>query len=202
MIISFYKYSAVLIFILLSTLNTNASSSVITTTTLLSTKNYYSNQKEIIEKNLFERKERECLALGLYHEARGEPVLGQYAVGATILNRVRSTAYPDTICEVVFQNQHMRNRCQFSFACDGISDKPYNTSSYIKMLRLAGHILTNGIEREAKFMGQAFHYYVGTMTHYHRYDVNPSWSRKLKPVSQLGAHVFFKSTRVTKRYAY
>ncbi len=202
MIISFYKYSAVLLFLLLSTLNTNASSSVITTTTLLSIKNYYSNQKEIIEKSLFKRKERECLALGLYHEARGEPVLGQYAVGATILNRVRSTAYPDTICEVVFQNQHMRNRCQFSFACDGISDRPRNKSSYIKMLRLAGHILTNGIEREAKFMGQAFHYDVGTMTHYHRYDVNPSWSRKLKPVSQLGAHVFFKSTRVTKRYAY
>lgn len=202
MIISLYNYSAVVLFLLLSTLSANANSSIITTTTLLSTKNYYSNQKEIIEKSLFERQEKECLALGLYHEARGEPVVGQYAVGATILNRVRSTAYPNTICKVIFQNEHMRNRCQFSFACDGISDKPHNKSSYVKMLRLAGHILTNGIAREAKFMGQAFHSDIGTMTHYHRYDVSPSWSRKLKQLSKLGAHVFFKSSRVTKRYAY
>lgn len=201
MIISFYKYSAVLLFLFLSTLSANANSSIITTT-LLSTKNYFSNQKEIIENSLFERKEKECLALGLYHEARGEPVIGQYAVGATILNRVRSTAYPNTICDVVFQNQHLKNRCQFSFACDGISDRPRNKSSYVKMLRLAGHILNNGIAREAKFMGQTFHSDIGSMTHYHRYDVSPSWSRKLKHVSQLGAHVFFKSTRVTKRYAY
>lgn len=202
MIIFFYKYSTILLFLMLSTINANASSSIITTTTLLSTKNYYSSQKEIIEKSLFERKEKECLALGLYHEARGEPVIGQYAVGATILNRVRSTAYPNTICKVVFQNEHMRNRCQFSFACDGISDKPRNKSSYVKMLRLAEHILTKGIEREAKFIGQAFHLDVGTMTHYHRHDFSPSWSRKLKQLSQLGAHVFFKSSRVTKRYAY
>ncbi len=202
MIISLYKYSMILLFLILSTLNANANSSIITTTTLLSTKNYYSNQKEIIEKSLTVKKETECLALGLYHEARGEPVVGQYAVGATILNRVRSTAYPNTICKVVFQNEHMRNRCQFSFACDGVSDRPRNKSSYVKMLRLAGHILTNGIAREAKFIGQAFHSEVSTMTHYHRYDVNPSWSRKLKQVSQLGAHVFFNSSRVTKRYAY
>ena len=61
----------------------------------------------------------ECLARAIYFEARGEPVSGKIAVGRVILNRVESKACPDSICEVVYENAHLRNRCQFSFACDG-----------------------------------------------------------------------------------
>ena len=39
------------------------------------------------------------------------------------MNRLAHKIYPKTICNVVFQNQHMRNACQFSFACDGIPEK-------------------------------------------------------------------------------
>ena len=39
--------------------------------------------------------EKYCLALAIYHEARGEPLPGQFAVAITILNRVRSSAYPE-----------------------------------------------------------------------------------------------------------
>jgi len=68
-------------------------------------------------------RELRCLAEGMYFEARSEPLRGQLAVGRVIMNRVASDAYPDTICDVVYQNDHMRNRCQFSFACDGKPDK-------------------------------------------------------------------------------
>ena len=44
-----------------------------------------------------------CLALNVYHEARGEPTAGQYAVAKVTMNRVASKHYPDTICQVVFQ---------------------------------------------------------------------------------------------------
>ena len=40
-----------------------------------------------------------------------------------VLNRLKNPAYPNTICGVVYQNKDQRNRCQFSFACDGIPDR-------------------------------------------------------------------------------
>ncbi len=175
----------------------NASSVLLSSITLLSTKSL-----PAVGKNILRQKEQDCMAIGLYHEARGEPIIGQYAVGATILNRVRSSAYPDSVCGVVFQNDHMINRCQFSFACDGISDLPKNEASYTKMQNLAKVLMINGIAREAKFIGNQFQANVDGMTHYHRHDVYPSWSTKLEKLSRLGAHVFFKSTRVTKRYAF
>jgi spore germination cell wall hydrolase CwlJ-like protein len=47
--------------------------------------------------------EKACLAEAIYHEARGEPILGKIAVAQVIKNRIASPAYPDTICKVVFQ---------------------------------------------------------------------------------------------------
>lgn len=191
-------------FLCVFALNTQvlASSVLISNMTLLSSKPITDAHKQRLEAFRLHQKELNCMALGLYHEARGEPIIGQYAVGATILNRVRSSAYPDSVCGVVFQNDHMFNRCQFSFACDGISDLPKNKTSFEKMRRLATRLLNKGIEREAKFIGGSFHANVDGMTHYHRHDVYPGWSTRLEKLTQLGAHVFFKSTRVTKRYTY
>lgn len=196
------KLLATFICIFTMTWQANASSVFISSMTLISTKSLPFSKPDYIEKALFYEQEKNCMALGLYHEARGEPIIGQYAVGATVLNRVRSSAYPNSVCGVIFQNQHLRNRCQFSFACDGISDIPKNESSFLKMHRLARVLLTNGISREAKFIGHTFQASVNDMTHYHRYDVYPRWSKKLEKLSKLGAHVFFKSKRVTKRYAF
>ena len=50
-----------------------------------------------------------CLALAVYHEARGEPLIGQKAVAEVVMNRVASDRFPDTICGVVMQPK------QFSF---------------------------------------------------------------------------------------
>lgn len=44
------------------------------------------------------------LARVIYGEARGEPYTGQVAVGAVILNRVKSSNFPNTIAGVVYQN--------------------------------------------------------------------------------------------------
>lgn len=40
----------------------------------------------------------------IYGEARGEPYAGQVAVGAVVLNRVKSSAFPNTIAGVIYQN--------------------------------------------------------------------------------------------------
>ena len=44
------------------------------------------------------------LARVIYGEARGEPYAGQVAVGAVILNRVKSSKFPKTISGVVYQS--------------------------------------------------------------------------------------------------
>ena len=51
-----------------------------------------------------------CLAKNIFHEARGEPTIGKYAVAQITLNRVESLKYPNNICSVVL------DRYQFSWA--------------------------------------------------------------------------------------
>jgi spore germination cell wall hydrolase CwlJ-like protein len=94
---------------------------------------------------VFSADEQQCLATGIYFEARGEPVKGQAAVAQVILNRVRNPAYPKTICGVVYQNEDWTNACQFSFACDKVKDKvnsPYHwqVARQVAMAVTAGKI--------------------------------------------------------------
>ncbi len=154
---------------------------------------------------LAQMRQRACLSLALYHEARGEPVEGQIAVAATIMNRVASRAYPDTICGVVFQNAHRRNACQFSFACDGLPLAPRDMRAFARVDRLAAGILTaldeTGRVREAaagSLVADVFRR-LAFVTHYHRYDVHPVWSRRLARIGRIGAHVFLRSERVIRR---
>jgi len=129
----------------------------------------------------FSEAEQRCLAAGIYFEARGETVKGQAAVAQVILNRVRNPTYPDTVCGVVYQNSTWRNRCQFSFACDGIKDrvrsqKHWNMAEEIALATTAGKIwLTE----------------VGSSTHYHATYVSPPWARKMRKVGKIGLHVFY-----------
>ena len=44
------------------------------------------------------------LARLIYGEARGEPYTGQVAVGAVVMNRVRSSSFPNTISGVIYQS--------------------------------------------------------------------------------------------------
>lgn len=45
----------------------------------------------------------ELLARLIHGEARGEPYVGMVAVGAVVLNRVRSSKFPNTIAGVIYQ---------------------------------------------------------------------------------------------------
>ncbi|MEN0000286.1 MAG: cell wall hydrolase [Pseudomonadota bacterium] len=133
--------------------------------------------------HVFSKKEQECLAEGIYFEARGEVKLGQAAVAQVILNRVRNPTFPGTICGVVYQNDHWRNRCQFSFACDGIRDRitsqyHWNLAKEIGMAVTAGKIWLDD---------------VGSSTHYHATYVSPRWARAMERVSKIGLHIFYRT---------
>ncbi|TKT81094.1 cell wall hydrolase [Aquamicrobium sp. LC103] len=133
--------------------------------------------------SVFSDKEQKCLAEGIYFEARGEDLKGQAAVAQVILNRVRNPAYPATICGVVYQNENWRNRCQFSFACDGTRPRvrsPYNykVAQDIAMAVTAGKI----------FIPE-----VGSATHYHATYVHPRWARTMEKVKKIGLHIFYRT---------
>ena len=64
--------------------------------------------------------EMECLTEAVYFEARSEPFIGQLAVANVIMERVRSSEFPNTVCSVVhdaaeWNGVPIRNRCAFSY---------------------------------------------------------------------------------------
>ena len=79
------------------------------------------------------------LAKCIYAEARGEPYTGQVAVGAVILNRVRSSKFPNSISGVIYQ--------PYAFTCvaDGqINLTPDATAKRAAQDALNGWDPTNG----------------------------------------------------------
>lgn len=132
---------------------------------------------------VFSKPEQECLSTAVYFEARGESPKGQAAVAQVILNRVRNPSYPNTICGVVYQNEDWSNRCQFSFACDGVPDRIANRRAY----RLAREVAL------AVTAGKIFLRDVASSTHYYATYVNPSWASAMEKMTQIGSHLFFRT---------
>ena len=122
-----------------------------------------------------------CLALNIYHEARSEPEKGQQAVAAVTLNRVKSGAFPDSVCKVVKQGSQKRNRCQFSWWCDGKADHPTEQAAWKRAQQLAR--LTLEGEQEDPTNGALY---------YHADYVRPRWSRKFERTARIGSHLFYR----------
>ena len=129
-----------------------------------------------------------CLAKAIYYEARGEPLAGRLAVGRVILNRVKSRYYPNSVCEVVYQNANWRNRCQFSFACDGKPDQPGHIRAWADAVDIAEKMLCRtGQDCSPTKVGGR----INVSTHYHATYVKPRWSKKLPRTGRIGQHIFY-----------
>ncbi len=115
-------------------------------------------------------------------EARGEPTRGQLAVAQVVMNRVRSTLYPDTICGVVYQGQWRRSGCQFSFTCDGRTDMPRDKGKWRQ-----ANMLAERVTKGDSWLGD-----IGYATHYHANYVKPRWRRQMSKIKQVGKHIFYR----------
>ncbi|PLX36392.1 MAG: cell wall hydrolase [Hyphomicrobiales bacterium] len=133
--------------------------------------------------SVLSNKEQKCLADAIYFESRGEPWKGQVAVAQVVLNRVKNPTYPNSICGVVYQNKHRRNRCQFSFACDGIRDRINNRRLWRQAQEIAREVTS----------GKQWIKDVGASTHYHATYVKPRWARTMKRKDRIGRHIFYKT---------
>jgi N-acetylmuramoyl-L-alanine amidase len=130
-----------------------------------------------------------CLAMNIYHEARGEPLAGQLAVGFSTMNRVADKRYPDTVCDVVHQAKYhgwdmgnpIRNQCQYSWFCDGLSDNPQDGKAMLESVILSQNIIAGNVTDISE-----------GATHYHADYVHPYWADTLTSVLYIGSHIFYK----------
>ncbi len=137
------------------------------------------------------QKERLCLAQAIYHEARGEPEKGQWAVANVILNRVVSKRYPSSICGVVFQNANgPKFRCQFSFACDGRSDMGGNGNRIVRESWVRANVIALAAFKQFQ-AGQRPDAVPANVLYYHTLNVSPHWAQSFRQVSQIGSHIFY-----------
>jgi spore germination cell wall hydrolase CwlJ-like protein len=67
------------------------------------------------------------------------------AVGAVVLNRVADPRFPNTVCGVVYQGGE-KPPCQFSWWCDGRSDRPTQRKAWDSSLALASQLLTRALQ--------------------------------------------------------
>jgi len=129
-----------------------------------------------------------CMALNIYYEARGSSLADQIGVSDVVLNRVRDTRYPNTVCEVVKQGRTdangnmIRNKCQFSWYCDGKADVPKDQDAWVSAQTLAWRIM--------KF--EDFRGLTEGATHYHANYVKPGWARKMTFIGTIGVHKFYR----------
>lgn len=138
---------------------------------------------KLLPQSVHSAKEQRCLAAGIYFEARGESVKGQAAVAQVILNRVKNPTYPNSICGVVYQNENWRNRCQFSFACDGRKDRITEPRHWEQAQEVA----------QAVTDGTIWLPEVGSSTHYYADYVKPGWARRMQKMKKIGRHIFFRT---------
>lgn len=122
-----------------------------------------------------------CLATAGWYEA-GADSSDQSAVMQVVLNRVRHRAFPNSVCEVVFQGSERRTGCQFSFTCDGsMARRRPAAAAWRSALGLARAMLEGHVDER-----------VGLATHFHTDWVVPYWSAGLVKMTNVRTHLFFR----------
>jgi len=120
-------------------------------------------------------RELECLAVGIYFEAKSEPLAGQLAVGDVIANRANSKGrFPSSYCGVLFQ------RSQFSFirgkSLPSVPRASRQWQTAVAIAKIVDQDLKDSAASNALF--------------FHARRVSPGW--KLKRVAMIGNHVFYR----------
>lgn len=108
------------------------------------------------------------LARCIYAEARGEPYTGQVAVGAVILNRVKSSQFPNTIAGVIYQ--------PWAFTC--VNDGQINLAPDDTAMRAAKDALSGWDPS------------YGCLFYYNPRTATSTWIRQKKIALTIGRHVF------------
>lgn len=118
----------------------------------------------------YSQNDYQLLARVISAEARGEPFVGQVAVGAVVLNRVQSPSFPNSIAGVIYQPG--------AFSC--LDNGQFNTTVASSAFRAAQNAL-NGWDPTN-----------GAIYYYNPVTANSAWIRKRPIMLTIGNHVFCK----------
>ena len=139
-----------------------------------------------------------CLAKNIYFEAGVESTAGKLAVANVTINRKLNANYPDTICGVVQEGIHyynaeleenvpVKNRCQFSWYCDGRLDVPNEGRTWESAQTLAVRILESHHDKKLlDITDGATHYHASWMKKF------PKWSYHKKVMASIDRHIFYR----------
>lgn len=121
-----------------------------------------------------------CLSLNVYHEARGEPFIGQVAVAQVTVRRAKRD--PAKVCEAVY------SRGQFSWASGqlGLVKPDMMDPAWQRAGRAAALALRWGL-------GERLPDYSRGATHYHADYVKPYWARAKTQTAKIGRHIFWRA---------
>ena len=118
-----------------------------------------------------------CIAVAVYHEARGESLEGQLAVARVIMNRAASGKYPPTWCDTVKQPWQFSFVRNYQFPYTDQNCEAWKKAVAITRLAISGAVpsLSNDV------------------LWYHADYVAPSWGRRLTRVNKIGTHIFYRA---------
>ena len=161
-------------------------------TPLLDIPNRHRDYNKSFDLVLTDPQELECMTMNIYFEAALESTAGKLAVAQVTLNRVKSNHYPNTVCSVVKQGRHhesgfpVRDRCQFSWYCDGKHDTPSMGKMWGESQKVAIYVLEN-----AKLLD-----ITDGATHYHAdYIDSPRWASLRDKTMQIDTHIFYNKNK-------
>ena len=132
-----------------------------------------------------------CLAKNIYFEAATQSTAGKLAVAFVTKNRVDSTHFPSTFCDVIYEGPHYasghpkRDRCQFSWYCDGMGDNPREGYGWRNSQSVAKWFYDHK-DRLMDITDGATHYHANWMEKF------PKWSKKYKKNVTIDDHIFYK----------
>ena len=148
----------------------------------------------------------ECMTRNIYFEAGNQSKAGMIAVARVVVNRVQDTRFPDNVCDVIYEGPMreswktkqdpnikeedrifypVRDRCQFSWYCDGKPDdivSRENNIAWRQAQDIAYLVLVHN-----KYNG-----IVDGATHYHADYVDPDWNKTITLITHIDDHIFYR----------
>ena len=124
------------------------------------------------------QKELQCLALNVFHEARGESLAGQVGVAQVTLNRVAMQHRgKKTICAVVFDPK------QFSWT-DRAGKSPKPTGKHWQAILQVAHQVSLGLRVHG----------LDTALYFHRKHLRTPWQQGMQLLLVIDNHLFWSPT--------
>ena len=128
--------------------------------------------------------ELNCLAENVYYESRGEPLDGQFAVAEVTMNRVASSLFPKSVCEVVHEKRwdvrRKRDVGAFSWTEIDSLGQPHG-AAWQQAIDVATAVYDGTHEPT-----------VPNALYYHARYIKPRWAKPNRRVATIGSHVFYR----------